>query len=152
MTPASVGYVPSLDEVHKALGLAPQSIQDPNAVVNLPVQQTLPLEMIDTDPHPDNHQHDGELPDHEAPHNLFEDPIQDELTDHLHNDRLVHGVMFGIMPEWRFAKELGFSLPTIASWRKSGKGPRYTMIGKQIFYQEKEIAVWLDLHTRESGT
>lgn len=112
----------------------------PEPVNVMPIQQpSLPL-----DPHPDNHQHIHHAPEHEAPeHELMED---DQGTD------APPGVYFSIMPEWYFAKMMGFTLQTIAAWRKAGKGPNYTMIGKQIFYQEKEISAWLDRHTHASGT
>lgn len=61
------------------------------------------------------------------------------------------GAAFGVMPEKKFAEFMGFALDTVANWRKSGKGPNHTIIGKQIFYQEKEIAAWLDRNTHSTG-
>lgn len=61
------------------------------------------------------------------------------------------GAAFDLIEEKALASSLGVTLQTVVSWRKKGSGPRYTMVGKHIFYQEKEVFAWLDRQTFESG-
>jgi hypothetical protein len=44
----------------------------------------------------------------------------------------------------RAAVVIGVKPPTLAAWRHFGKGPRYIKIGRQAFYLEADIEVWMD--------
>ncbi len=46
--------------------------------------------------------------------------------------------------ERRVAAMLGISLRTLQRWRKEGKGPRSTKIGRKPFYELDELQKWID--------
>jgi predicted DNA-binding transcriptional regulator AlpA len=54
------------------------------------------------------------------------------------------------MSELALASELGVSTKTIARWRKSGRGPRRTRIGKSVFYRRTAVTEWLAECERQS--
>lgn len=140
VTPFAGGNPPNVDHL---LGLAPEPAGPTASIENAKPEQ-LPLPLPHEDQEPDHHE--------DMAHDINPVPAHDEDCEPASGFQLEQGAMFSLMPEWRFAEYMGFTLQTIASWRKSGKGPRYTMVGKQIFYQEKEIYEWLDQHTKESGS
>lgn len=45
---------------------------------------------------------------------------------------------------------LGLSPSTLAKWRLSGTGPRYSKLGRRVVYQRGEIESWMAKHTHES--
>jgi hypothetical protein len=89
----------------------------------------------------------GDVQADQAPEPLT---FQQMAEPHLFED--APGADFDLIEEKALASSLGVTLPTLVSWRKKGNGPRFTLVGKHIFYQEKEVFAWLDRHTFESGT
>ncbi len=48
------------------------------------------------------------------------------------------------------AAELIHVLPsTLAGWRCSGRGPRFTKIGKKVFYRQSAMQAWLKAQERD---
>lgn len=48
------------------------------------------------------------------------------------------------------AQRLRASLPTLARWRGTGKGPVYIKRGGQVFYEETAINAYLTENVRQS--
>ena len=46
--------------------------------------------------------------------------------------------------EHRVAEMLGCSLRTLQRWRKEGKGPPSTKIGRQVYYDLNDLQEWID--------
>ena len=44
----------------------------------------------------------------------------------------------------------GVALETLADWRKHGKGPVFTKIGKRVMYQRADVDSWLMAQRRQS--
>lgn len=59
---------------------------------------------------------------------------------------------FGLVTEEDFAECMNVSQLTVAKWRRDGAGPAYTRVGNRVFYQTKNIYVWLDHRTYLSGS
>jgi len=58
---------------------------------------------------------------------------------------------FGLVTEDEFADAMNVGKMTVAKWRKDGTGPAYTMVGKSVYYQTKNVYAWLDWRTFLSG-
>lgn len=42
-----------------------------------------------------------------------------------------------------FSREYGFSTGTLANWRMQRKGPPYYLVGRNVFYNRKDIERWI---------
>lgn len=48
-----------------------------------------------------------------------------------------------ILDELQVAKMIGVSVRTVRGWRRSGKGPRFTKIGRIVRYAKQRVYDWL---------
>ena len=66
--------------------------------------------------------------DETEPDALADDPVRTEL---------------GLFTDHQFAKSMGVTTLTTATWRKAGSGPDYVKAGKRIFYRKEDILAWI---------
>jgi hypothetical protein len=52
-------------------------------------------------------------------------------------------VLSGYIDERELADQLHRDVRTIRTWRKQGKGPAYTMIGRSPYYRLEAVGQWL---------
>jgi hypothetical protein len=52
-------------------------------------------------------------------------------------------VLDDFIAEATLARDLAKSPKTVLRWRKNGKGPKATIIGRKVFYRRSAIAEWL---------
>jgi hypothetical protein len=52
----------------------------------------------------------------------------------------------GLVTPGELANALGISEVTLQVWRQKGNGPRFTKLGKNIFYPVREIQHWTELN------
>jgi len=48
-----------------------------------------------------------------------------------------------LLPDVKAAQHLPFSVYTLRSWRRAGRGPAYLKISGRIFYRLEDIEAWL---------
>jgi predicted DNA-binding transcriptional regulator AlpA len=65
-----------------------------------------------------------------------------EVTASVEDEIVVDGRRF--VSERRVAKMLGLSQRQLQRWRKEGKGPPSTKIGRRVFYELDELQKWID--------
>jgi hypothetical protein len=51
--------------------------------------------------------------------------------------------------EHQLADELGHNAATLRRWRREGKGPPFTTVGRRALYRKSGVAAWL--RDREQG-
>jgi len=73
-----------------------------------------------------------------------------EHNNHHNPEGMTHDD-FGLVTEDEFADAMNVGKMTVAKWRKDGTGPAYTMVGKSVYYQTKNVYAWLDWRTFLSG-
>ena len=49
------------------------------------------------------------------------------------------------------AERLGLKPATLTNWRATGKGPRFTKIGRSIYYRPEAIRAFIDAAEHEPG-
>lgn len=55
----------------------------------------------------------------------------------------------GLITPAELATALGVSEVTLQVWRQKGNGPRFTKLGKNIFYPMREVQHWTELNILE---
>ena len=65
-----------------------------------------------------------------------------EATAAAGDEIIIDGRRF--ISERRFAQVLGRHPRTLQRWRKKGKGPPSTRIGRSFFYEINEVQEWMD--------
>ena len=53
--------------------------------------------------------------------------------------------------EHQFAEELDHDVRTLRDWRRRGKGPPFTRIGRRVFYRKSAVVEWLLASEREAA-
>jgi hypothetical protein len=49
-----------------------------------------------------------------------------------------------LLGERRVAEMLGRNPRTLQRWRTKGKGPAFTTIGREVFYEPNDLQEWID--------
>ncbi len=57
----------------------------------------------------------------------------------------------GLYTPKEVADMFGFDERTMAIWRSKKEGPRYTKLGKNVYYKLIDIRAWVDANTVETG-
>lgn len=57
----------------------------------------------------------------------------------------------GLYTPKEVAEMFGFDERTMAIWRSKKEGPRYTKLGKNVYYKLIDIRAWVDANTVETG-
>lgn len=55
-----------------------------------------------------------------------------------------------LMTPAELAQMLGITTGALANNRSAGKGPRYTKLGKKVFYRRTDVQAWIDGNVRQS--
>lgn len=56
----------------------------------------------------------------------------------------------GLYAPKEVAEMFGFDERTMAIWRSKGAGPRYTKLGKNVYYKITDIHAWIDANAVET--
>ena len=57
----------------------------------------------------------------------------------------------GLYTPKEVAEMFGFDERTMAIWRSKKEGPRYTKLGKNVYYKIADIHAWIDANAVETG-
>ena len=88
-----------------------------------------------------NRQPDKTAPD-TAPQTIADPEATNPATAAAGDEIVIDGRrLFG---EHRVAEMLGCSLRTLQRWRKEGKGPPSTKIGRKVYYDLNDLQEWID--------
>ena len=58
----------------------------------------------------------------------------------------------GLMPEEDLSIMLDVTMQTIKQWRYEGRGPKFTKLGKAVFYRRGDVQAWVDANVRDPAT
>ena len=59
--------------------------------------------------------------------------------------------VLGLMTVDELCAALEVKPETLARWRVNGEGPRYTKLGKSVFYRRADVRVWIANSTYAAG-
>jgi predicted DNA-binding transcriptional regulator AlpA len=85
---------------------------------------------------------DTRLPDNPTPNTAPLTIANAEATATAGDEIIIEGRRF--ISERRFAAKLGYSRRQLQRWRKEGKGPPSTKIGRRVYYEINELQEWIE--------
>ncbi len=73
----------------------------------------------------------------------YEDGPEDLLLNDIAGDMTAMRRDLGILNEDELAQALDITTATLATWRGAGSGPKYTKLGKSVFYRLENLKDWI---------
>jgi predicted DNA-binding transcriptional regulator AlpA len=77
-----------------------------------------------------------------APQTIANPEVTNPETANARDEIIIDGRR--LLGEHRVAEMLGCSLRTLQRWRKEGKGPPSTKIGRKVYYDLNDLQEWID--------
>lgn len=68
---------------------------------------------------------------------------QDETSQSSSEAAVALRRSLGLYSEDEVAQIVGVGVFTLLSWRREGRGPDFTRLGKKVFYRREDLASWI---------